>query len=93
MCGNGAVVCVQLCRELAAPQSWRVVCGTQSMGTSPGGSAALLLHHPALGELPATILCALLFSCVKGKSKILLISSHFFQGGTNQYFNAYGMND
>lgn len=31
--------------------------------------------------------------CVKGKSKIPLISSHFFQGDANQYFDACGMND
>lgn len=86
LCGNGVVICVAL-------QSQRAACGTQSTGTSPGSSGALPLNHPALGELPATVLCAWLFLSVKGKSKLLLVSCHFIQEDANQHFDAYKMNE
>lgn len=59
----------------------------------PSSSAALSLNHPALGELPATVLCAWLFLSVKGKSKIRLVLSHFIQEDANHNFDAYKMNE
>lgn len=81
VCGDGAVVCVEPEGQHAA------------LRAQVPAPAALPLNHPALGELPATLLCAWLFLSVKGKSKIWLVLSHFIQDRADQRFDAYEMNE